>query len=130
MLWKWSLFINFSISSSLSDESPALDKLKSARRWSRSDSIVDTWDFITNTEDKSLENGVNDKAKLRKQKKQKYVQSEEPPWGPRDLAKAARLLEKPALTVDFEDDQEMRRVYSLIYDVFRCKFYYWFNLNI
>lgn len=37
------------------------------------------------------------------------------------VIKAAKLLSKPPLKVDFEDEQEMRCVYSLIYDVFRCE---------
>lgn len=38
------------------------------------------------------------------------------------MLKAARLLCKPPLDVKFSDEQEMRCVYSLIYDVFRCKY--------
>ncbi|KAL0839386.1 hypothetical protein ABMA28_016115 [Loxostege sticticalis] len=37
------------------------------------------------------------------------------------VLKAARLLCKPPLKVEFDDEQEMRCVYSLIYDVFRYK---------
>lgn len=37
------------------------------------------------------------------------------------VLKAARLLCKPPLEVHFVDEQEMRCVYSLIYDVFRCE---------
>lgn len=39
------------------------------------------------------------------------------------VLKAARLLFKPPSPVDFVDEQEMRNVYSVIYDVFRCTYY-------
>ncbi|CAH1126392.1 unnamed protein product [Ceutorhynchus assimilis] len=42
-------------------------------------------------------------------------------WTVSDLSKAGSLLSVPPLQVTFEDEQEMRRVYSLIYDVFRYK---------
>lgn len=43
-------------------------------------------------------------------------------WGLEDYAKAGKLLHKPPIHVDFIDEHEMRKVYSLIYDVFRCKY--------
>nr|CAI5834844.1 unnamed protein product [Callosobruchus analis] len=43
-------------------------------------------------------------------------------WTVSDIAKAGCLLCCPPKETSFEDEQEMRRVYSLIYDVFRCKF--------
>lgn len=43
-------------------------------------------------------------------------------WGLEDYAKAGKLLHKPPMHVDFIDEHEMRKVYSLIYDVFRCKY--------
>lgn len=43
-------------------------------------------------------------------------------WTVSDLAKAGCLLASPPIHTRFHDEQEMRRVYSLIYDVFRCKF--------
>ncbi|KAF2905256.1 hypothetical protein ILUMI_00907 [Ignelater luminosus] len=42
-------------------------------------------------------------------------------WTVSDIAKAARLLSTPPLKTNFEDEQEMRRVYTLIYDTFRYK---------
>ncbi|XP_060524217.1 uncharacterized protein LOC132700728 isoform X2 [Cylas formicarius] len=42
-------------------------------------------------------------------------------WTVRDIAKAGGLLSSPPQAVTFEDEQEMRRVYTLIYDVFRYK---------
>lgn len=42
-------------------------------------------------------------------------------WLLEDIAKAGKLLHKPRMTVEFADEQEMRRIFSLIYDVFRCK---------
>ncbi|XP_050509383.1 uncharacterized protein LOC126886472 isoform X3 [Diabrotica virgifera virgifera] len=42
-------------------------------------------------------------------------------WTVSDIAKAGCLLSQPPLQTDFEDEQEMRRVYTLIYDVFRYK---------
>lgn len=42
-------------------------------------------------------------------------------WTVWDLAKAGSLLSNPPKNVIFEDEQEMRVVYSLIYDVYRCK---------
>ncbi|XP_075972716.1 uncharacterized protein LOC142974335 [Anticarsia gemmatalis] len=44
-----------------------------------------------------------------------------PAWDIGQVLKAARLLCKPPMHVDFVDEQEMRCVYSLIYDVFRYK---------
>ncbi|XP_072942172.1 uncharacterized protein [Epargyreus clarus] len=44
-----------------------------------------------------------------------------PAWDIAQVLKAGRLLCKPPMNVDFEDEQEMRCVYSLIYDVFRYK---------
>ncbi|ERL94371.1 hypothetical protein D910_11651 [Dendroctonus ponderosae] len=40
-------------------------------------------------------------------------------WTVGDISKAGCLLTIPPQHVDFDDEQEMRRVYSLIYDVFR-----------
>ncbi|KAJ8958311.1 hypothetical protein NQ318_017457, partial [Aromia moschata] len=42
-------------------------------------------------------------------------------WTVSDIAKAGCLLGSPPLPATFEDEQEMRRVYTLIYDVFRYK---------
>ncbi|KAE8746505.1 hypothetical protein FOCC_FOCC006739 [Frankliniella occidentalis] len=44
-----------------------------------------------------------------------------PPWTCADLAKAGLLLALPPRPVDFDDEAEMRRVFALAYDVFRCK---------
>ncbi|XP_073967356.1 uncharacterized protein [Choristoneura fumiferana] len=44
-----------------------------------------------------------------------------PAWDIAQVIKAAYLLSKPPVKVNFEDEQEMRCVYSLIYDVFRYK---------
>ncbi|VVC87270.1 unnamed protein product [Leptidea sinapis] len=44
-----------------------------------------------------------------------------PAWDIEQVLKAARLLCKPPMSVEFTDEQEMRSVYSLIYDVFRYK---------
>lgn len=43
-------------------------------------------------------------------------------WDLSDIAKAGMLLRRPKIPCGFENEHEMRRVYSLIYDVFRCKF--------
>jgi hypothetical protein len=43
-------------------------------------------------------------------------------WDLSEFAKAGKLLKTPPMDVDFYDEYEMRKVYSLIYDVFRCKF--------
>lgn len=42
-------------------------------------------------------------------------------WNLNDLTAAAKLLRRPPLPCHFDDEHEMRRVYSMIYDVFRCK---------
>lgn len=42
-------------------------------------------------------------------------------WDLSDIAKAGMLLRRPKIPCEFENEHEMRRVYSLIYDVFRCK---------
>lgn len=45
-------------------------------------------------------------------------------WNLEDIAKAGKKLRIPPLPCEFEDEQEMRRVYSLIYDVYRCEYIY------
>ncbi|XP_036325938.1 uncharacterized protein LOC118738974 [Rhagoletis pomonella] len=42
-------------------------------------------------------------------------------WNLTTIALAAKLLAKPPKPVEFENEHEMRKVYSLIYDVFRYK---------
>lgn len=42
-------------------------------------------------------------------------------WNLKDLTAAGKLLRRPPLSCHFDDEHEMRRVYSMIYDVFRCK---------
>lgn len=42
-------------------------------------------------------------------------------WNLNDLTAAGKLLRKPPLPCHFDDEHEMRRVYSMIYDVYRCK---------
>lgn len=42
-------------------------------------------------------------------------------WTITDIAKASSLLKVLPIKPDFEDEQEMRRVYTLIYDSFRCE---------
>ncbi|XP_059060270.1 uncharacterized protein LOC131853407 isoform X1 [Achroia grisella] len=44
-----------------------------------------------------------------------------PAWDIGQVLKAGHLLRKPPVKVDFVDEQEMRCVYSVIYDVFRYK---------
>jgi hypothetical protein len=41
-------------------------------------------------------------------------------WNASDIAKAGQLLTTPPRPLCFEDEAEMRRVFSVIYDVFRC----------
>lgn len=43
-------------------------------------------------------------------------------WDLSEFAKAGKLLKNPPMDVEFYDEYEMRKVYSLIYDVFRCKY--------
>jgi hypothetical protein len=43
-------------------------------------------------------------------------------WDSDDFAKAGLLLKRPPRPVNFMDEYEMRKVYSLIYDVYRCKY--------
>lgn len=43
-------------------------------------------------------------------------------WTVSDISKAGCILAQPPSPTDFDDEQEMRRVYTLIYDVFRRKF--------
>lgn len=42
-------------------------------------------------------------------------------WTVEDIYKAACLLANPPMPTSFEDEQEMRRAYTLIYDTFRCE---------
>lgn len=44
-------------------------------------------------------------------------------WDLAEFAKAGKLLKVPAMEVNFFDEYEMRKVYSLVYDVFRCKYF-------
>jgi hypothetical protein len=43
-------------------------------------------------------------------------------WDLSEFAKAGKLLKNPPMEVEFHDEYEMRKVYSLIYDVFRCEY--------
>lgn len=47
-------------------------------------------------------------------------------WDLREFAQAGKLLRLPPMEVDFYDEYEMRKVYSLIYDVFRCEYTLYF----
>uniref|UniRef100_A0A336M9L1 CSON014079 protein n=1 Tax=Culicoides sonorensis TaxID=179676 RepID=A0A336M9L1_CULSO len=49
-------------------------------------------------------------------------------WGLEDYAKAGKLLHKPPMHVDFVDEHEMRKVYSLIYDLQEDLFRVWLML--
>ncbi|XP_053679235.1 uncharacterized protein LOC128730226 [Anopheles nili] len=42
-------------------------------------------------------------------------------WRLEDIVRAGKLLHKPKLPVEFDDEYEMRKVYSMIYDVYRFK---------
>ncbi|XP_055694802.1 uncharacterized protein LOC129796701 isoform X2 [Lutzomyia longipalpis] len=50
-----------------------------------------------------------------------YLDTDLSVWALEDIAKAGMLLRKPPLPCTFHNEHEMRRVYSLIYDVFRFK---------
>ncbi|XP_019865526.1 uncharacterized protein LOC109594730 isoform X2 [Aethina tumida] len=54
-------------------------------------------------------------------KKKKPIKVKTITWTVSDIAKAGCLLQTPPIGTQFEDEQEMRRVYTLIYDVFRYK---------
>uniref|UniRef100_A0A182Y1K9 Uncharacterized protein n=1 Tax=Anopheles stephensi TaxID=30069 RepID=A0A182Y1K9_ANOST len=43
-------------------------------------------------------------------------------WRLEDIVRAGKLLHKPPLPVQFDDEYEMRKVYSMIYDVYRCRY--------
>lgn len=43
-------------------------------------------------------------------------------WSLETIGMAGKLLRKPPIVVKFDDEYEMRKVYSLIYDVFRCEY--------
>jgi hypothetical protein len=43
-------------------------------------------------------------------------------WELKEYANAGKLLRTPPMPVVFYDEYEMRKVYSLIYDVFRCEY--------
>ena len=47
-------------------------------------------------------------------------------WTLKDFANAGKLMQQPPRNVNFYDEYEMRKVYSLIYDVFRCEFLFYF----
>lgn len=42
-------------------------------------------------------------------------------WNLNDLTAAGKLLRKPPLPCQFDDEHVMRRVFAMIYDVYRCK---------
>jgi len=50
-------------------------------------------------------------------------------WAASDIVKAGRILTIPPRPLHFEDEGEMRRIYSLIYDVFRCNLSQLFSNN-
>lgn len=43
-------------------------------------------------------------------------------WTLDNICKAAQLLKKPPENPIFTNEYDMRKVYSLVYDVFRCKY--------
>lgn len=45
------------------------------------------------------------------------------PWSCLDLVKAANLLYPKIEQVSFQDEEEMRRIFALLYDVFRCRYF-------
>lgn len=49
-------------------------------------------------------------------------------WTLDNICKAAQLLKKPPENVEFSNEHDMRKVYSLVYDVFRCKYFHMYNL--
>lgn len=51
-------------------------------------------------------------------------QTTELSWNSLDLAKAADLLGPNVKDVTFKDEDEMRRVFALLYDAFRCMYYH------
>lgn len=53
----------------------------------------------------------------------------DPGWRLEDVLKAAKLLqlaENNDETQNYANEAEMRRVYGLVYDVLRCKYYFFF----
>lgn len=42
-------------------------------------------------------------------------------WNIKDISMAGKLLRKPPIHCRFDDQQEMKRVYAMIYDIYRCK---------
>lgn len=50
-------------------------------------------------------------------------------WTASDIVKAGCILTIPPRPLHFEDEGEMRRIYSLIYDVFRCNLSQLFSVN-
>lgn len=42
-------------------------------------------------------------------------------WNIKDISMAGKLLQKPPIHCRFDDEQEMKRVYAMIYDIYRCK---------
>lgn len=43
-------------------------------------------------------------------------------WNALDIAKAGTILQSnSSMGVSFQDEEEMRRVFTLLYDVYRCK---------
>ncbi|KAF5286182.1 hypothetical protein FQR65_LT12940 [Abscondita terminalis] len=72
------------------------------------------WNIIPKTQCKS--NKINRKTTST------YLAGPPPiTWTINDIAKAANLLSVPPRPTYFEDEQEMRRVYTLIYDTYRYK---------
>ena len=50
-------------------------------------------------------------------------------WTASDIIKAACILTIPPRPLHFENEGEMRRIYSLIYDVFRCNLSQLFSIK-
>jgi hypothetical protein len=50
-------------------------------------------------------------------------------WTASDIVKAGCILTIPPRPLYFEDEGEMRRIYSLIYDVFRCNISQMFSIR-
>lgn len=81
----------------------------------RDDKLHD-WNIIEKPKNPQCDTSV-----IRYQNSNKRIGVNPITWTVSDISKAGYLLTVPPKSPNFDDEQEMRRVYTLIYDVFRCK---------
>ncbi|KAK9884452.1 hypothetical protein WA026_007296 [Henosepilachna vigintioctopunctata] len=85
--------------------------------YGKSEEKLHDWNIIPKNERIECDEIIHKKIS----KKTLEIETKVITWTVSDLAKAGCLLHSPPIGTVFDDEQEMRRVYTLIYDVYRYK---------